>query len=225
MPAGFESINNDGVYQINDTNPNYVLTHKGVYNTNVQSNNGSNTWYVQLNIADTAVVAFSSSTPTTFIKAKGNKVFFYQHENTRSPITVYQFERQPPSASVSGFGLQVWNGAGTLQYDSNYGPLQIIADIEGQGTFNVAPGRNIAVIPMYQPKETTDKLEGIQPVLIRVIIQTCGAVAISGGQFTTSMQAMYSWAKSWSQSGGPNFPSVASSDTRTRYAVVDVTHL
>ncbi|MBS3018529.1 hypothetical protein DJFAAGMI_01261 [Comamonas sp. PE63] len=220
MPAGFQSFNDAGTYQINDANPNYVF-HSAVTVTPGEQVFG-NVYSTTIEVPANCIVAFQSAVALTPLRATGTKVQLLQARlsGAAAPVTAYIFQPQP-NAPRGNAGLQVWDGAGVLKFDSAYGPLKVVDVIDGEGSFTL-PSTSCAVVPVYQVKITTDTLAGLFPSVFRLIAFTYGYIAINGNQLTIGRADLWSWLRSFNQNSGLDFPNLGMQYVQSRYLVVDV---
>lgn len=220
MAAGLRVRNDYGTYQINDTYPNYVL-HSRLTVTPAQTAD-PNIGLAEVAVPAGAIVAIRSGTPTCHLRASGTKLQLAQRPNVfgLGPVDVYIFQRQP-NVPVSGAGLRVRNAQGVIAFDSNYGPLKIIDVINGEGTFNL-PSANVALIPVYQAKDTVDSYFGAFPSVYRGIGSQYAYTKFSGAQVTIARTTLWSYA--WYERDA-QFPSMNGQYNNSQYLVVDAVGL
>ncbi|NIF85358.1 hypothetical protein F3J24_17750 [Comamonas sp. Tr-654] len=221
MAAGLRVKNDYGTFQINDTFPNFVLHSKQTV-TPAQTSD-QNIGLSELSVPAGAITAIRSTTPTCHLRASGTKLQLVQRPNLSGlgPVEVYIFHRQP-NAPISGAGLRIRNAQGIIAFDSNYGPLKIIDVINGEGTFAL-PSSNVALIPVYQAKDTVDAWFGAQPNVYRGIGSQYAYTKFNGAQVEIGRTSLWAYYKS--ESANPNFPSMNGQYNNSQYLVVDTVGL
>ncbi|MCP1652731.1 hypothetical protein [Pseudomonas nitroreducens] len=143
MPAGLQIINDAGTVQIDDNYANFLLRGKGAVTTT--GPNTAQAWYVAV-----GTIQVYGSNPQIFFEANdafvcpvsrtisGSLHTFTIYTDVATTLNYYVFDNDIPAAP-GNCGLQVFNGAGTLMYDSGNKPMRIIM-VQPYGTF--ATGKN-----------------------------------------------------------------------------------
>lgn len=160
MLAGFQCFNDAGAFQIDGVYPQFVLRRKFDVATNYWVN-GETIGYseVAVSVGDDEIVALSSSTPCAITYRQGGNLLLVSQGYIGTVITVYVFG-SITSASGSGMGIQVFNGSGSIVFDSARKPLIMIGFPTGEGSFTYNGSRNYAAICVNQYLTVRDTRSG-----------------------------------------------------------------
>lgn len=148
MPAGLQVINNSGVLQIDSTYRNFSLLRSGSVTPAVDPNPGANS------SSRIAQIAFSPSA-NELIAVACEDLFgpYWAKPGIQafrvvgtSQLRYYVFGVK---SSSDGYGLQVFNAAGTLAFDSSWKPFNV-AGVITSGSVTLAAGRTPAVLFISQ---------------------------------------------------------------------------
>ncbi|WP_426318859.1 hypothetical protein [Pseudoduganella sp. R-43] len=150
MIAGFQCVNDAGSFQIDGVYPQFVLKRKLDVATTYWVN-GETTGYSMAAVAvgSDEVIAISSSTPCAVTYRQGSNMILVSQGYTGTVITVFVFG-SITSASGAGMGLQVFNGNGSIIFDSSLKPLIMIGFPTGEGSFTYNGSRTYAAICVNQ---------------------------------------------------------------------------
>lgn len=134
MPAGLQVYNSDGVFQIDGEFKNLCLRSKVTVTCNVATSNGVNNNYASAaqnySGISNLVIALRSSAPCLVYWISATQYVILSSTNGAS-VTVYLFG-DPPAAGGSS-GLQVYNAAGQLVFDSDQKYMRVAG-------FEIMPG-------------------------------------------------------------------------------------
>ena len=127
MPAGLQIYNDFGTILIADTNPNYTYKSKGSAATNASSQ-------LVLTVTDGVqpVIAFRSTAPVMLKRsARSGTTFTFTIFSETPGVTVDYWIFDVKGTPSTGYGLQVFNAAGQLMFDSS----SKIALVAGDGNY------------------------------------------------------------------------------------------
>jgi hypothetical protein len=142
MPIGLEIVNDSGTYVVTSEHKNLQLKNKGTLTLPATVGSSSGTWpgVAQAQISVTAgtlpFIAFRSSSlvgVTSYVSGGTLYITFFSPTPSAS-ISWYVFDFIS-SASTSGIGLQVFDDAGGVTFESEIGELRIagISQMTGVG--------------------------------------------------------------------------------------------
>lgn len=151
MPAGFQSFNDSGTVQIDDTYPSLILNASPV----ITVSSGSDT---TLNVSGANPMLFLGQTNGAGVCVRsrvniGTNLWRYTLQASSTVnVRVYIFDYATPYAS--NFGMQVFNASGTLIFDSNAPFFKMVAvyqvgTIAPQTFYAPSDGRTYAAALTY----------------------------------------------------------------------------
>lgn len=155
MPAGLTVLNDNGVYQIDETTYNLSILQSGSYN----SLSGG---MIQTTVPDPVFAAYIPQSSGTWggigsITNNGAGTtsaeirLFYGQFDTPDFTNIKWFVLGRPTVSASGSGMEVYDGSGNLKFSTAWP----VARIDGWAGYVNNPGRRYAIIGGDVSTETT----------------------------------------------------------------------
>lgn len=224
MLAGFQCFNDAGSFQIDGVYPQFVLRRKFDVATNYWVN-GETIGYsgVAVAVGDDEIVALSSSTPCGITYKQGNSIYLVSKGYVGTAIRVYVFG-PIASASGGGMGVQVFNGSGSIIFDSAQKPLIMVGFPTGEGSFTYDGARNYAAICINQYLTLRDTRFGSGGYETQQLEITQGMVKSIPGGVNISNVKVYDAINTFD----PNQTDVdqtVPAGTPNRHIIVDTTYL
>lgn len=153
MPAGLQVWNDASYTQIDGSTTHAVLLRSGTATTTtfqpgvaLDPNNYSQC-AIPLNPGE--ILAWSGGAACTFAGVSSGLAYLHAMAAPGSGIPYWVFGAYQPSGI--NYGLQIFNEAGQMIYDSGRLPIRVVGEVSGVGTFSgYAPGRTLALVPWSQ---------------------------------------------------------------------------
>lgn len=162
MPIGLEVLNDNGVYQIDDTYKNIQLISKVNVTSMTQVSSGTlyngikSYWYYDIVVssATNPVVALNGNTTQWLIvgavNISGSTYTYRVFSDADVDFTYYVFDVPTVSGSV---GFEVYNSSGELQYTAGRAPFKptnqvTTSNSENDKSTTLASGKTYAVVTM-----------------------------------------------------------------------------
>ncbi len=165
MPAGFESFRDGGGYQIVSDTPMLSLDRIVVAGGGpIESDRGYSQVYFPMENGEMVAVQTDGRQVAVIGKQNSNLMLAVMGENYPT-LEFYVFRAHRPSGQ--NFGMQVFDGAGNMTYDSGRAPFNIITETGGPGDYWLPGGRKYAVVVASTFVEIETRVEyigvGAQP--------------------------------------------------------------
>lgn len=146
MPVGFQSINDSNVLQIDGRYKNLSLIRSG----SVTPTSGEAS--ISINASAGEILAVSCTDKFTLYWSTSNEALIRINGSTSAPVKYYVFGI---SSFTSNYGLQVFDDAGQVVYDTGRKPFNVVDIITSYTTKNYSLGRNYAAVFISQRSLTT----------------------------------------------------------------------
>lgn len=222
MTAGIEVINDSGSLQIDGTYRNFSLLRSGSIIPSVDPNPGAGP------SSRLAEVTFSPSA-NELIAVACDDLFgpYWAKPGVQafrvvgtSPLRYYVFGVK---SSSDGYGLQVFNAAGTLTFDSSWKPFNV-AGIITSGSMTLAAGRTPAVLFLSQATYNRGQIVAANPFSWIFVREYGGGMAQISGN-TANLTGGLMW-QVFQEGGSPDEPPdfyMYTNGSTNRMMVLDVT--
>lgn len=224
MTAGFQSINDNGDYQIDGENLTFVLDRK-VSGRTVYTGYGNSLASIEYN--DGEIVALRSDSYVSIDSLGNGEMVITGTPNANGGrgtssdainFTAYVFSQKPSNPS-SGTGLQVFDADGNSVYYSGDKNLNIVDIVSGHQSFTYDLSRTYAMIINNVKFVGESGSGGVQGTIISYVNRQMSYVhSISGG-----IQSVYVPDWSWTTVNGPAPPDANCSSPSFNGIVIDVT--
>jgi len=227
MISGFQSISDNGNFQVDSTFKNLAMVRKGTLTTQ-QYTNGATTntrpTRAALSLADGEIVAFSCSVFCAVGARVGTTLYLYADSPAGAVIEYWIFR---PGFTVGNFGLQVFNEVGDITFDSDWRLFDVRALISGHTTTYLTPGRKYAAVhsQINTNIEYVRMVSGQAPNSFYSFIRitSFSAAAINGGTITTALANIDSWGTRPEPGGGQAYRETYNNGITSLFLVIDVT--
>lgn len=228
MPAGFQSIGTSGSYQIDSNFTNLALDRSGQLSSQqYMAGDTFNTrpTRVAVTLTEGEILAFSCTAAAAVGTRTGNLSYIFVDAPAGTIVKYYIFK---PGYTSSTFGLQVYNEAGGLTFDSSWRLFDVRSLVNGYNTWTLAGGREYAVVhtKIATSVRYTRVVNGQPPnqlgSWVRVTAFSCASVV--GNSITTRLANVDSWATAPQPGGGSSsYSETYSNGVTPSFIVIDVT--
>jgi len=154
MAAGLQVWNDASFLQIDGSSRHTVFRRKGTVLTQSLAQDGglgdvSVAW---IPCALDEFIAISGPTPFMLAGRLSGQMRFHVFNNPGTAVTYWVFGPYTPSGTR--VGLEIYNEAGTLVYDSGRLPMRVTGEVGGLGVIQLPQGRTYALVPWAQHVNT-----------------------------------------------------------------------
>ena len=221
MSSGFQSVNNNGTFQVDSKTLTFVLDRVITASTIPTSYNHS---YAEISYNDGEIIALRCSDYINLDWAGNGRAIIRgvgkSSANASVQFTAYIFSNKP-SNPASGVGLQVFNTSGQCVYYSGDKNLAFAGFVSGHGTFSYVSGRTYAAIFINIKSEFVTNYFGVQGNMIYVQSRTASYITNAPNGITAAYVADYSYSTQMRSSG--YYPNDSWSSPACNLAIIDVT--
>lgn len=144
MPAGFESFRDGGGYQIVSDTPMLSLDRIVVAGGGpIESDKGYSRVFFPMEYGEMVAVQTDGKQVSVIGKQDNNLILAVMGEHYPT-LEFYVFRAH--RSSGQNFGMQIFDGAGNMTYDSGRAPFNIVTETWGPNDYWLAGGRKYAVV-------------------------------------------------------------------------------
>jgi hypothetical protein len=230
MPAGFQSFNDYGSFQLDSEYRTLSVSRKGTVQSGARDRgNPHSLAYIYANPGDLIAIHTRGEAVSLVARTTDSNNVYAIYNREYALIDYWVF--RPHEWSGQNNGIQIFDGAGNLTYDSGRAPLNIAGWAGNPGTYNLNPNRQYAVIPtvLYSHMEQTIIYTdvGASPDYMLFQIASTDFARTYGNAVVTERFEYFHYAygpyKANSGQGGWFQPGVWSNNQNSQLIIVDVT--
>lgn len=227
MPAGLEIFNESNHYQIDSDFTNLALIRKGS-GVSQRYTNGSVTMTrpsrIVVTLQPNEIIAFACLQPCGIAYRQGTNVYVHCDAEEGVLIEYWIFAA---GSEQSSFGLQVFNEAGGLTFDSSWRLFNVRGLTTGLGNMQYFGTGKYAVVPMNVRVDAVYQvsLGGVTPNVFFIYSRATfyGSAICQNGNVSVSMAALDRYAFTRQPPGQTSGPTTVSNGIEPSYIVIDVT--
>jgi len=228
MPTGFQSIGDDGNYQIDSSFASLALVRSGSL-ASQQYTNGSTTntspTRVAITLNSDEILAIACTDLCALGSLVGNTAYVYVSAAAGRVVEYFIFK--PGSAGMSSSGMQVFNEVGSITFDSGWKLFDVRHIFEGYGSVSLPAGRQYAFVHSQIGTQVSYNrvVNGIPPnSLVSYIRRTAFSCMSINGQTLVSQLANVDVAGTTPSPGNvPALSQTLSNNVTPQFLIIDVT--